>query len=250
MKPEWLSKLTETELESLVSMLVNSRTTALSEMARGIVHEVNSPLTVIQLHADSIHENIQKVPAESAVILKSSSKILGMVERISKLLTSVRALSLSWTHEDLVDVEVTKILDQVLEVTLARFKQNSLDLKIDSPPVGLQLQCRPVQISHVLLNLLNNSFDAVKDLPERWVKLEVQDRGNCVQFSVTDSGKGITEGIRKQIFKPFFTTKIGDQDGAGLGLTLAQSIVQGHQGTLELDEASPQTRFVFMIPKS
>jgi C4-dicarboxylate-specific signal transduction histidine kinase len=104
-----------------------------------------------------------------------------------------------------------------------------------------------IQMSQVLINLLNNSIHAVKDHPEKWVEIEVRETENSVQLMVTDSGTGIDEKIAEKIMLPFFTTK-GPQVGTGLGLSISQSIVQKHGGILYYDRAYPNTRFVIELP--
>lgn len=109
------------------------------------------------------------------------------------------------------------------------------------------LNCRGVQISQVLLNLLNNAFDAIELLPEKWIKLDAMKMEDTIVIHVTDSGHGIPEEEREKIFQPFYTTKpIGK--GTGLGLSLSRKIVQDHKGTLTLDTNSAHTRFVIKIP--
>jgi signal transduction histidine kinase len=110
------------------------------------------------------------------------------------------------------------------------------------------LECRPTQITQVLLNLLNNARDAAEESEERWVQLDVTELADWIRISVTDSGKGIPVEIREKIMSPFFTTKAVGK-GTGLGLSITKSIVDSHRGTLILDEESVQTRFVIELPK-
>jgi C4-dicarboxylate-specific signal transduction histidine kinase len=114
----------------------------------------------------------------------------------------------------------------------------------------LSVYCREVQIGQVLLNLLQNAFDAVAEQPEeRWVRLAALVRDDAVEFSVTDSGTGIPPGLKSKIMYPFFTTKeLGK--GTGLGLTISQSIVKDHGGELDLREENGHPCFFFCLPRS
>jgi signal transduction histidine kinase len=99
-----------------------------------------------------------------------------------------------------------------------------------------------------LLNLIGNSFDAVQELPEKWIKVNICDLGKEVEISVTDSGLGIPEAIREKITQPFFTTKeIGK--GTGLGLSISRGIVESHNGRLFVDATCANTRIVVVLPK-
>ncbi len=234
--------------EDLLSIVVSSRMAALGEMASGIAHEITSPLTIIQMHAESVDEQVKLETINKSVVQKNASKILFMVDRIGKLIKSVRALSRNASNDAMIAAPVQEILDQTLELCQARFKDQSVGLKQEVPATEIKLVCRPVQVSQVLLNLMNNAYDAVKGLDERWVRVSVEDKGDTVEFAVTDSGKGIPLEIREKIFQSFFTTKRAGE-GTGLGLNIALKIIQEHKGSISVDATSPNTRFVVTLPK-
>jgi signal transduction histidine kinase len=105
-----------------------------------------------------------------------------------------------------------------------------------------------VQICQVLLNLLQNAFDAVVDCEgERWVELDVSVQKRWLVFSVTDSGPGIPDEARSRIMEPFFTTKpVGK--GTGLGLSISRTIAFDHGGTLALAQEPGHTCFRLILP--
>jgi C4-dicarboxylate-specific signal transduction histidine kinase len=99
----------------------------------------------------------------------------------------------------------------------------------------------------VLLNLLNNSFDAVRDLQDRWIHIAFELGPKDVAIIFTDSGAGIAEALAEKIMVPFFTTKeVGK--GTGLGLSIAKGIVEDHGGTIVLDQDCSNTRFIVTLP--
>jgi C4-dicarboxylate-specific signal transduction histidine kinase len=113
---------------------------------------------------------------------------------------------------------------------------------------SLEIECRDIEISQVLLNLLNNAYDAVTDKEDKWVRIDVKETESAAIITVTDSGPGIPENIRNKITQPFFTTKeLGK--GTGLGLSISLGIVGAHQGNLTLDTHSSHTCFVVTLPK-
>jgi C4-dicarboxylate-specific signal transduction histidine kinase len=111
-----------------------------------------------------------------------------------------------------------------------------------------------VQISQVLLNLLNNAFDAVTlqtvDASERggksWVQLDVAADERWLEISVINSGTKISRDLAQQVMRPFFTTKPAGK-GTGLGLSISRSIAETNGGSLSLDLAGEHTRFVLRI---
>ena len=126
--------------------------------------------------------------------------------------------------------------------------KKTIDLIIDNIEPGLEMDCRPAQISQILLNLIGNAKDAIQHLDERWIRIEVKDVGDCIRFALMDSGHGIPKEISAKLTDAFFTTKkMGD--GTGLGLSISKTIVDSHYGQLYLDKDCPNTKFVFDIPK-
>jgi signal transduction histidine kinase len=111
------------------------------------------------------------------------------------------------------------------------------------------LDCREVQLSQVILNLLNNAFDAISELPNKWVHLESRMNEGIIEIRVIDSGSGIPEELREKILQPFFTTKEVGQ-GTGLGLSISKGIIESHGGTLSIDIKSQNTCFVIQIPQA
>ena len=106
------------------------------------------------------------------------------------------------------------------------------------------------QISQVLLNLLNNAHDAIKELGEnpKWIQIDVHKKDEkYIQLSVTDCGHGIPKQHLNKIMQPFFTTKeVGK--GTGLGLSISSEIIKNHGGSLTYDAQSKHTRFVIELP--
>ena len=98
------------------------------------------------------------------------------------------------------------------------------------------------------MNLLYNAKDAIKNLDEKWIRIQVEFVNDKVLFRITDSGKGIPNEIAKKIMQPFFTTK-ETGSGTGLGLSVSLGIAKSHSGTLVLNEDSPNTEFILTLPQ-
>src|SRR3989338_7737517 len=113
----------------------------------------------------------------------------------------------------------------------------------------IRVECLPTQISQVLLNAFNNSFDAITTLKEKWIQIEVVDEGSKVRVEITDSGGGIPEAIQAKVMLPFFTTKEAG-NGTGLGMSLSKGIIDSHRGEIFFDHQSKNTKLVVVLPKT
>ncbi|MGZ3722342.1 MAG: sensor histidine kinase, partial [Bdellovibrionales bacterium] len=106
-----------------------------------------------------------------------------------------------------------------------------------------------VQLSQALLNLLNNAYDAVVDLPEPGrIDVFIRQTHSRVEICVRDSGPGVPEEIRKTLFQPFTSSKEVGR-GLGLGLSISRDMIEANGGQLFLAEATPQTTFVISLPR-
>ena len=231
-----------------IKIMNASKMSSLGEMAAGIAHEINNPLTIIQGKAYQLAKAVNESQIDSERLAKLASDIERTTQRIAKIIQGLRAFSREGAQDRFEIRDANSILDETLALCSERFKNNNIDLKVEPCPIATSIACRPTQISQILLNFLNNSFDAIEGLASRWVKIKVEDFGGEVEFSVTDSGPGIPASIRNKILQPFFTTKdVGK--GTGLGLSVSLGIATSHHGRLFLDETAPNTRFVLRLPK-
>ena len=113
----------------------------------------------------------------------------------------------------------------------------------------LTLLGRETQLGQIIVNLINNAFDAVKDLPSPWISIQLKEDLSKVILEVKDSGPGVPHDIVSKIFDPFFTTKdVGK--GTGLGLSLCRSFAEQHGGTLVFDHSDQVSCFRLEIPKN
>jgi C4-dicarboxylate-specific signal transduction histidine kinase len=228
----------------------SSKMSALGEMASNIAHEINNPLNVINFRAQQLRTLAKKKDGEvdPAKIDENAANIEKNVGRITDIVKSLRAFARKGDQDPFQTVAVNFLLNEALELTGDRFKYRGVDVKIQKLPDEFKLECRPTQILQVLANLMNNAFDAIADLPERWVKLEVQDLGHAFELYVTDSGKGIPKEVAEKMFQQFYTTKPAGK-GTGLGLSISKTILEAHRGMLKIDGECKNTRFVIGLPK-
>jgi len=240
-------KTSEQELQRQRSLAIeSSKLATLGEMSAGIAHEINNPLSVMMSRAEVMMEQLKEggLPVELAI--SSLEKIHKNGERISKIVRGLRTFSRNGENDPLQTVRVLKLVDDVLDFAREKFKLNNIDLKVEVDS-EISFECRPTQIEQVLLNLLNNSFDAVLETPNAWVLIKAHRKDNQVIITITDSGGGIAPHLWSKIMQPFYTTKeVGK--GTGLGLSISMGIVRSHGGDLYYDPKSKNTQFVIQIP--
>lgn len=230
-----------------MALVASSRMSSLGQMASGMAHEINNPLAIISGKAQHLEFLLNQKPLNFEKAQLHIQAINSNVERIAKIIRGLRSIARDVPNDPFREVGARDIMQDTLELCRSRFKHHDVVLIVPTEiSPDLKINARPEQIVQVLLNLLNNAFDAVESLPEKWVKVDVEHAQRKIRFSVTDSGKGLRGEVTDKIFDPFFTTKdVGK--GTGLGLSISRGIIEKHQGRIYVDEHSEYTKFVVEI---
>lgn len=226
-----------------------SKMSSLGEMASSIAHEINNPLQVILGRCELLDMLTEDGGANASMDeIRSGIQLIDrMSQRINKIIRGLQALARDQRGDNMEVVDIADIVKETLSLCEQRIKTRVQRFKVPEFKQPMQIKCRPTQISQVLLNLLNNSYDEVADKPGAFIALEVQQVGDEIEMVITDSGRGIPKEVADRLFTPFFTTKpVGK--GTGIGLSISKSLIESHGGRLELDRASKNTRFVIRLP--
>lgn len=231
-------------------LLESARLATLGETAAGIAHEINNPLTIIQARTSMLSIAAKNGNAPPEVVIDACEKISSTVERMAKIVRGLKTVARDTVAapEELSEVDAKAWFEDTISFCHEKFKLASIPLLIPELPKGIKIVCRPVELSQVILNLLNNAYDAVSANPEKWVKIGFAELDGEFSITVTDSGLGISSEISEKIFTAFFTTKdVGK--GTGLGLSISKKIVESQNGKLNYLADSLNTCFEIRIPK-
>lgn len=237
----------ELEKQRLVSLQA-SKMSLLGEMAGGMAHEINTPLAVVKLLTERSLEELDCKEPNVEILKKDLTKINSTTDRMAKIIKSLRVFARDGSVDKIEVQSVATLFEDTIQLCNEKLKSNGVSLGYKINPPDLTLNCQAVQISQVLLNLITNAFDAIQNLPEKWISVTAEADEKDVVIIVTDSGTGISSEIAQKIFNPFFTTKdVGK--GTGMGLSISVGIVTGHKGTLVVNHDHPHTQFVLRLPR-
>jgi signal transduction histidine kinase len=224
-----------------------SRLASLGIMAGGIAHEINNPLAIVAGFSDKLAVLARRRELDPAEVERLAERLISTTKRMAAIVTGLRTYSRDDAQEPLQAVGIARVVEDSLALCRGRFLGAGIELRVGAIPAESTIMARPVQVTQVLLNLLNNAFDAASDSQERWVALEVDSLAEVHAIRVSDSGPGVPEALRAKIFVPFFTTKpVGK--GTGLGLSLCASIMNAHGGDVILASPTKHTTFVLRFP--
>ncbi len=251
-------------------LIEQEKMASLGRLVAGVAHELNNPISFVygNMHTleryrerlveyiGAVHNN---ATAEDLATLRKKLKIDALLAdigplidgtlegavRVSDIVKNLRRLSFSQTNE-----KQQFHIDRVLETAVrwaVRPKQIKTEINIDIEP-DLIVSGNEGQVHQVIVNLVDNAMDAMRDVATPELSVKAFRDGNEIRIEISDNGAGISDEILDRIFEPFFTTKrVGE--GTGLGLWISYGIVREHGGELRAENrAEGGARFSFALP--
>lgn len=219
----------------------SSKMASLGEMAGGIAHEINNPLGIIMGKTDQmkrLHSDPKSV-SDLEVICRNA-------ERIARIVEGLRNFCQDDDRQLYSRFKILDVLDETLTYCHGRLESQNIKLIVDVRPEAM-VTGKKVQISQILLNLLNNAIDAQEGLGDKWIKVSGQEMNGFSEIRIQDGGPGVPVEIETKVMQPFFTTKeIGK--GMGLGLSVSFAIARQHGGELTIDRKVSASCFLLKLP--
>lgn len=220
----------------------SERLAALGQLSAGLAHEIRNPLGVIKGSAEML---TQKLQASDELARELAGYISTEVNRLSALVTEFLDFARP-LRAQLQPADLTAILDRALEIVAYRWKGKPVRVERHYanglPPIPLDESL----CEQAFLNLVQNAYEAMEDHGGTFrveARLATLNDRNGVQLVLADTGPGIPDELREEIFNPFVTTK---KTGVGLGLSIVSKIVDGHHGSIRVENA-PQGGAVFTL---
>lgn len=229
------------EAERLKS-IHNAKLASLGELSAGIAHEINNPLSIITGSVEVMRKYIDQ-PEKIKSLLENIER---SSYRISRIVQSLKKFSRTDSIPEFSQYKLGRIITESILLLEARIKRADIllekNIRNDS-----DILCDEVEIEQVIVNLINNSIDAIQDLPIRKIDIELNREDDWLLLKISDSGPGIPAEIRDKIFDPFFTTKEHGK-GTGLGLSITRGILENHGATISIESDCATTCFLLKFP--
>jgi len=234
-----------------------SRLITMGEMASSVAHELNQPLTAINNYCSGMVSRIKANNLSEEDLLKALEKTAHQAQRAGQIIQRIRSF-VKRSEPNRSQADVATMVAEAVELAGIEMRRRQVRL---SQVVAARLPAvnvDPILIEQVLVNLMRNAAESIdlaqRPLTHRDVELKVLPRNEdgqaVIEFSVTDTGRGLPPEVMERLFEAFFSTK---SEGMGIGLNLCRSIVESHQGRMKAEnlynaEEITGCRFSFWIP--
>lgn len=229
----------------------STRLGLMGEMASGMAHEINQPLSALttytQVSLNLIHAVNPDLIKLAEIAVKTQQQALRAGHIMHRMKSFCKAKA---QHKSLVNMNM--LIKECVKLCTDKLKRNGIKLIVELEHDLPSIHVDQIQIEQVLLNLIQNSIEALLCSPENQQRqIIIQSNlmlSHTIQVKVTDNGPGIDEDLQQKILMPFYTTKV---DGMGMGLSISRSLIEAHNGSLRFNsEAGKGAVFYFTLPVS
>lgn len=225
-----------TYLNELKQVLLDSEKLILAgQLSAGLVHEIRNPLTSLKGFLQLVQAGVQQKEEYYKVMI-------GEIEKLEKITSELLHMAKPFKSQKKIEY-VHQMIDDVLFLMDNQTDMKNVDFIIDLDD-NLKTHCNASQIKQVLINLIKNGAEAMKNTGTIFISSQLVD--DFIEISIKDEGQGVPEELLQQLQNPFFTTK---EEGTGLGLVISEHILDIHQGTLKVrSEKDKGTTFTVLLP--
>lgn len=227
-------------LEAEQQLIQASKMATLGEMATGVAHELNQPLSVIKTASSFLIKKIDNgQPVQEEILNTMLTKVDGNVDRAGKIINHMRQFSRK-SDLEIEKVDVNQVLDSAFEIFSQQLKVRGIEIQKSFAEGLPKISADPGRLEQVFINLLLNARDAIEEqcalFPgagmEKSIRLQTDHREGFVLVEICDTGTGIPNDLLDKIFEPFYTTKeVGK--GTGLGLSISYGIIKECGGEID-----------------
>lgn len=231
-------------------LIFNARMVELGEMIGAITHQWMQPLNALSISMQDFEDIFQHGEMDDEYVKDFLERSYNQINFMSKTIKDFRNFYKKDSEKmELFSVET--VIGEVLALINGILNKKSIQIFFEYDPENTHFAYgHPNEFRHVILNILNNSKDAILQHQDDlgYIKLNVNQHNEFIEIAIADNGGGVPEEIKANIFKPYFTTK--GQTGTGIGLSLAKTIIEEHfNGKIILENAGEGARFSIYLPK-
>ncbi|MDI1275385.1 ATP-binding protein [Polaromonas sp.] len=235
--------------EELLRLGQVARLNTLGELAAGMAHELNQPLTALLASTQACTRLLEEEPPDLTVVRDAMAQAVEQARRASSVVSRLRrAVERPDLAAQLQPVGLQQTIQNALYLLEPEFKRRDVAPTLALPIAPVTVLAEPVALEQIIHNLLMNALQALEQVPskERQLTVAVHAEAGQGTITVTDSGPGMTDAVLARIFEPFFTTR---DAGLGLGLSLCETLATGMNGSLKAGKQEPRgAQFRLSLP--
>jgi two-component system, LuxR family, sensor kinase FixL len=237
--------ITARRMQDMQSELLHvSRLSAMGQMTAAIAHELNQPLTAVLNYINAARRTIPPNDAQSRRALELMDKAAAQTSRAGDIIRQLRNF-VEKRETSRVEANLNLVVEEAISLAAVGSADANVKLILQLEPHLPPLHIDRIQVQQVIINLIRNSLEAMRDVPLRELRIKTAREKDAVTISISDTGPGLAPEIANRLFHPFVTTK---EKGMGIGLSICRSIVEAHGGRIWAESNSEGAAFHVSLP--
>ena len=230
-------QLQEVRREFEVRLIHAQRMQSLNETVSALAHQLAQPLSTILTYAEPLREDIEKGRVDRNDLQYVSARVVEAAHTAQRIITSVRN-KIRRREPTFESADLNHLISHALDLIAPEIQKHRIELTTVYQTRLPAICCDAIQIEQVVVNLLQNAIDSLRQVEAQRRKLEIETTsvGEQLLFTIRDTGKGLPHLEPGRIFEPFYTT---NPEGTGLGLPICQSVIKMHGGRIDAKPNAP-----------
>jgi two-component system C4-dicarboxylate transport sensor histidine kinase DctB len=207
---------------------------SLGIISANIAHELNQPLTVIQLLLQQVRRSLTKKTKDASAVKENIDDSLSELARAAEIVGRFRTFARQSAPGSIEKIDICKVAESLIKALSSGARKSVLKLSLKKPRKSVYVRATAADIEQLFFVLIQNSIQAANPKKKNHLNINISCRKNNILVDFHDNCGGVPEDLEGQIFEPFFTTK-PRQEGTGLGLPILERIVNRYEGDVKFE---------------
>jgi C4-dicarboxylate-specific signal transduction histidine kinase len=221
----------------------------LGEMANGISHEMNNPLTILRGYLFMTQDMLRSQAMSPDKLLELNQKSVQVSERMARIVKGLAAFANERERSEIESFCLRDCVERSLTFCRERLVSHGIGLILDEWSSEIMVMARPADLTQIVISLVMNAADAIENRGTRWIRISARATYSRIIIRIVDSGNGIEPKVAQKMFIPFFSTKDGGS-GNGMGLSVAKTLINASGGDIRYIPSEANTTFEIELVRS
>jgi C4-dicarboxylate-specific signal transduction histidine kinase len=235
--------------EAQARLISAGRMGILGEMATGISHEMNNPLTILRGYLFMTQDMLRSEAMSPDKLMELNLKSIQVSERMARIVKGLAAFANERERSEIESFCLRDCVERSLTFCRERLVSHGIGLILDDWSSEIMAMARPADLTQIVISLVMNAADAVERSEARWIRISARATYSRIILRIVDSGNGIEPKVAQKMFIPFFSTKDGGS-GNGMGLSVAKTLINASGGDIRYIASEANTTFEIELVRS
>jgi C4-dicarboxylate-specific signal transduction histidine kinase len=228
-------------------LLETNKLAALGEMAGGVAHEINTPLSVVYARVKKINKTLKSENISDENIFHSLENIISVLDRIFTITNGLRYFAVDSVKEPMTKSNLNELIKEVIYFCQERYRSTNVKVELSKESDEAMIFCKSKSLGQALITLVKSSITSAAPTLNKWVLIKIEYNEKDVSIIISDSALKTESYVKSNIENPF-STSTGVEKGSGLELGMIKGIIELHNGNIWISDQESENKFIIKLP--